>query len=112
MTIQNLQDRIEAQARKAAQEAFNKVWSQFKSGGFHTCAGMHFENFVERAGKVRLMSGQSLEKAGIDDPNKLRAAVNDYALLQATIAYVEEVNRLEEAVMEIADIGLEGLHDE
>lgn len=104
----SIQEKIIKQARAEGNDAYKEVWEQFQRVGGETeiIPGFSKAKFIgtyleEQIGNN---SSHTLKNMGIDSAAKLSDLIQNYALLQNLIKQIEVQNRLEEAVLEIANL--------
>jgi len=106
----SIQEKIIKQARAEGNAAYSKVWGQFQrsagNGSTEILPGLSRAGFVEKYLNEQIgnNSSHTLKSMGIDSANKLSEVIQNFALLQALITQVEVQDKLEEAVLEIANL--------
>lgn len=106
----SIQEKIIKQARTEGNAAYSKVWEQFKrpafDGSTEIVPGLSRAGFVEKYLNEQIGNNAShtLRSMGIDSAYKLSEVIQNFALLQTLIKQVEVQERLEKAVLEIANL--------
>lgn len=102
----SIQEKIDKKAAKEAGAAYSKVWDEMpRKHGHNTIAGVDIHDFIKAHSESRIaMSNETLVSLDLDTTQKVRDLVQKYALLKALITQVEVKERLESAVIEIAEL--------
>lgn len=102
----SIQEKIDKKAAEDAGEVYKKVWDDMpRKNGYHTINGKEIPDFIKAHKGVKIAnSKETLESLGLDTTQQVRDLVQKYALLKALVTQIEVKERLESAVIEIAEL--------